>query len=76
MTSLTEGLTFGRLYLVPRLSDYVQLTKLRVTTLIVVTAWCGFLLRFRKGGSAVARLGPVPGPTRHRYGFQRYSRTE
>ena len=76
MTSLAEGLTFGRLYFVPRLSDYAQLTKLRVTTLIVMTAWCGFFFGSRKGGSAVARLGPVPCPARHRHGFQRYSRTE
>ncbi len=50
MTSLAEGLTFGRLYFVPRLSDYAQLTKLRVTTLIVMTAWCGFFFGSLKAG--------------------------
>jgi heme o synthase len=50
MTTLAEGLTFGRLYFVPRLSDYAQLTKLRVTTLIVMTAWCGFFFGSAKAG--------------------------
>jgi len=34
MNALVEGLTFGRLHLMPRLSDYTQLTKSRVTTFI------------------------------------------
>ena len=50
MATLVEGLTFGRLYFVPRLSDYAQLTKLRVTTLIVMTAWCGFYFGANKAG--------------------------
>jgi heme o synthase len=52
MTTLAEGLTFGRLYVVPRLSDYAQLIKLRVTTLIVVTAWCGFFFGAEKAGTS------------------------
>lgn len=51
MTTLAEGVTFGRLYFVPRLSDYAQLTKLRVTTLIVMTAWCGFYFGSVKAGA-------------------------
>jgi len=30
--------------------DYAELTKLRVTTLIVMTAWCGYFLAARKAG--------------------------
>lgn len=45
--------TFGRLRLVPRLGDYAQLTKARVTTLIVVTAACGFFFGARKAGIPV-----------------------
>lgn len=51
MTTLAEGVTFGRLYFVPRLSDYAQLTKLRVTTLIVMTAWRGFYFGSVKAGA-------------------------
>jgi len=32
------------------LRDYTELTKLRVTTLIVMTAWCGFYFGALKGG--------------------------
>ncbi len=50
MATLVEGLTFGRLSFVSRLSDYAQLTKLRVTTLIVMTAWCGFYFGAHQAG--------------------------
>ena len=50
MKTAAEGLSFGRLYIVPRLSDYAQLTKARVTTLIVMTAWCGFFFGARQAG--------------------------
>lgn len=33
-----------------RLRDYAELTKLRVTTLIVITAWCGYFLGAHKAG--------------------------
>jgi protoheme IX farnesyltransferase len=32
------------------LRDYAELTKLRVTTLIVMTAWCGYFLAAQKSG--------------------------
>jgi protoheme IX farnesyltransferase len=38
------------LKVVPRLSDYAELTKSRITTLIVITAWCGFFFGARKAG--------------------------
>ncbi len=52
MKSIAEGITFGRLQLVPLLTDYAQLTKSRVTTLIVVTAWCGFFFGSEKAGTS------------------------
>lgn len=33
-----------------RLKDYAELTKLRVTTLIVMTAWCGYYFGAQKSG--------------------------
>jgi heme o synthase len=39
------------------LLDYAELTKLRVTTLIVMTAWCGYFFASRKAG--VPRLSFV-----------------
>jgi len=53
MKTAAEGISFGRLYIVPRLSDYAQLTKARVTTLIIMTAWCGFFFGARKAGVPV-----------------------
>jgi protoheme IX farnesyltransferase len=38
------------------LRDYLQLTKIRVTTLVVVTAWCGFFFGERKSGVPVLSL--------------------
>jgi protoheme IX farnesyltransferase len=35
------------------LRDYAQLTKIRVTTLVVVTAWCGFFFGEHKSGVPV-----------------------
>jgi protoheme IX farnesyltransferase len=39
--------------LVRVLRDYAELTKLRVTTLVVVTAWSGYFFGARKAGSPV-----------------------
>ncbi len=57
MKTAAEGISFGRLRIVPRLSDYAQLTKSRVTTLIIVTAWCGFFFGARKIGAPVISWG-------------------
>jgi protoheme IX farnesyltransferase len=57
MKLAAEGFSFGRLYIVPRLSDYAQLTKSRVTTLIIITAWCGFFFGARKSGLPVVSWG-------------------
>ena len=44
-----------------RVSDYAQLTKSRVTTLIVLTAACGFFFGARKAGLPVLSWGLVHG---------------
>jgi protoheme IX farnesyltransferase len=38
------------------LRDYAQLTKIRVTTLVVVTAWCGFFFGEHKSGLPVVTI--------------------
>jgi protoheme IX farnesyltransferase len=38
------------------LRDYAQLTKIRVTTLVVVTAWCGFFFGQHKSGLPVLTI--------------------
>jgi heme o synthase len=39
------------------LRDYAELTKLRVTTLIVMTAWCGYFFGAHKAGVSWLSLG-------------------
>jgi len=41
------------------LRDYAQLTKVRVTTLVVVTAWCGFFFGQHKSGLPVLTINLV-----------------
>jgi protoheme IX farnesyltransferase len=38
------------------LRDYLQLTKIRVTTLVVITAWCGFFFGEHKSGYPVLTI--------------------
>jgi protoheme IX farnesyltransferase len=48
-------LTAARSRVVARLQDYAELTKLSVTTLIIMTAWCGFYFgAFKSGVSSVS----------------------
>jgi heme o synthase len=42
MSTATQPLAFPRPGLLTLARDYAELTKLRVTTLIVMTAWCGY----------------------------------
>jgi protoheme IX farnesyltransferase len=44
---------------VSRVRDYAELTKARVTTLIVLTAWCGYFLGAHKLGLSSWSLGLV-----------------
>ncbi len=41
-TALTQPLAVSARGPMALLRDYLQLTKMRITTLVVVTAWCGF----------------------------------
>jgi heme o synthase len=50
MNTAAKAVTFGRLQAIPRLTDYAELTKSRITTLIVLTAWCGYFFGSRKAG--------------------------
>ncbi len=50
-TAALESASSGRVK--ARLSDYAELTKARVTTLIIVTAWCGFFFAARQAGLSV-----------------------
>jgi heme o synthase len=46
-----------RTYASSLLHDYAELSKLRVTTLIVMTAWCGYFFASRKAGVPSWNLG-------------------
>jgi protoheme IX farnesyltransferase len=51
--------TVHRSRLSSRLLEYAELTKLRVTTLIVMTAWCGYFFASRKAGLPPLSFGLV-----------------
>jgi heme O synthase-like polyprenyltransferase len=42
MSTATQPLVVPRSGLLTLARDYTELTKLRVTTLIIMTAWCGY----------------------------------
>src|SRR5215472_13277099 len=46
-----------RARIVSLVRDYAELTKLRVTTLIVMTAWCGYFFGAHKAGISWLHLG-------------------
>src|SRR5271169_3845366 len=50
MTAMTQPLVLFRKQATSLLRDYAELTKLRVTTLIVMTAWCGYYFGAQKAG--------------------------
>lgn len=50
MITRTMPRTLSGRWLIQVLRDYAELTKLRVTTLIVMTAWCGFYFGAQKQG--------------------------
>ena len=50
MSTTTLPLSVFRTRARSLLRDYAELTKLRVTTLIVMTAWCGYFLGAHKAG--------------------------
>src|SRR5580658_10578167 len=50
MSTMTLPLAGFRSRATSLLRDYAELTKLRVTTLIVMTAWCGYFFGAHKAG--------------------------
>lgn len=72
MSAATQPLNLTRSGLIGRLLDYFELVKLRVTSLVMMTAWCGFYLAAAKNGvtslswtllHAVLGIGLVAGGT-------------
>ncbi len=52
MSTATQALAVPRNSVLTRARDYAELTKLRVTTLIVMTAWCGYYFGALKSGNS------------------------
>ena len=50
MSIASQPLAFPRSSFATVLRDYAELTKLRVTTLVVMTAWCGYYFGSLKSG--------------------------
>ncbi len=50
MSIASQPLAFPRSSFATLLRDYAELTKLRVTTLVVMTAWCGYYFGSLKSG--------------------------
>jgi heme o synthase len=50
MSAMTQPLSLLRKHAKSVLSDYAELMKLRVTSLIVMTAWCGYFFGAQKSG--------------------------
>ena len=56
---------------VARLRDYSELTKARITSLIVLTAWCGYFFGAHRMGVSSWSLGLIQSSVRHCSGFER-----
>ncbi len=72
MSSIPQSATVPRFSVMSLLRDYAELTKARVTSLIMMTAWCGFYFGAQKSGipslswtliHALAGIGLVSGGT-------------
>ena len=50
MSSATQPLVIPRNGVLTLAQDYAELIKLRVTTLIIMTAWCGYYFGAAKSG--------------------------
>jgi len=57
MSSTTLPFSGFRTRATSLLRDYAELTKLRVTTLIIMTAWCGYFFGAHKAGESWISLG-------------------
>ena len=54
MNSVAEPVTLARGHVRTLIEDYAELTKARVTSLVVMTAWCGYY--FGANASGVSSL--------------------
>jgi len=57
MSAITSPLSVFCTRTTSLLRDYAELTKLRVTTLIVMTAWCGYFFGAQKAGASSISWG-------------------
>jgi len=57
VSTATQPLIAPRTGVLPLLQDYAELFKLRVTSLIVMTAWCGYYLGSLKSGTSSLHWG-------------------
>ena len=57
MSSMILPLTGFRTWVTSLFRDYAELTKLRVTSLIVMTAWCGYFFGAHKAGESWFSFG-------------------
>jgi heme o synthase len=57
MSTATQHLAVARSGIMMLARDYAELTKLRVTTLIVMTAWCGYYFGALKAGVSSVSWG-------------------
>jgi protoheme IX farnesyltransferase len=57
MSTMTLPLSGFRMRATSLLRDYAELTKLRVTTLIVMTAWCGYFFGAHQAGTSWISFG-------------------
>ena len=56
--------------------DYAELTKMRVTTLVVLTAWCGYYFGCLKAGIPSLSWGLVSRAAGDRTGLRGHCRSE
>lgn len=61
MSTATHSFSLPRSNAFVRLRDYAELTKLRVTTLIIMTAWCGYYFGALKSGVSSLSWGLLHG---------------
>ncbi len=52
MSAASQPLSLPYRALATRARDYAELTKMRVTTLVVMTAWCGYYFGCLKAGTS------------------------
>src|SRR5271156_279058 len=57
MSAMTQSLPLYRKQAASLLRDYAELMKARVTTLIVMTAWCGYYFGSHKAGVSSLNWG-------------------